>query len=111
MTDMGTSTSFPRSAWECLPGRSASLQSLDWYEAERRQRHSHAERGNEGFPTGYRLPTTDYRLPTTDYRIFIPAHKMPGCRMVIPLRAIFRVSTLGANSKAVARSIFSATTS
>ncbi len=41
-------SSFPRSAWECRPGRSRVLQretlTLD---AERRTLHSHAERGNE----------------------------------------------------------------
>jgi hypothetical protein len=36
--------SFPRSAWECRPGRSASLSPGA---AERRRPHSHAERGNE----------------------------------------------------------------
>src|SRR3954469_11583718 len=40
--------SFPRSAWECRPRRSASVI-LDRRReaAERPRRHSHAERGNE----------------------------------------------------------------
>ena len=38
------SQSFPRSAWECSPGRSASHQKPN---AERPLRHSHAERGND----------------------------------------------------------------
>src|SRR6266702_8669865 len=37
--------SFPRSAWECSPRRSASSGNAA---AERPRRHSHAERGNEG---------------------------------------------------------------
>ena len=36
--------SFPRSAWECSHGRSASALGRD---AERHQMHSHAERGND----------------------------------------------------------------
>ncbi len=44
-------SSFPRSAWECRPGRSASRRfpgrELGPDDAERRRRHSHAERGNE----------------------------------------------------------------
>ena len=44
-------SSFPRSAWECLPGRSASRpfpgRNAGQDDAERRRRHSHAERGNE----------------------------------------------------------------
>jgi replicative DNA helicase len=40
--------SFPRSAWECPPGRSAaSPRPRGTADAERRRRHSHAERGNE----------------------------------------------------------------
>jgi hypothetical protein len=38
------SRSFPRSAWECSPGRSASLLEPN---AERPVRHYHAERGND----------------------------------------------------------------
>ena len=38
--------SFPRSAWECSPGRSAARDG----DAERRGRHSHAERGNDSKP-------------------------------------------------------------
>jgi hypothetical protein len=44
------SSSFPRSAWECRPRRSASsaIQPCRSEEdAERPGRHSHAERGNE----------------------------------------------------------------
>jgi hypothetical protein len=55
---VGTRTfSFPRRAWECLLGRSASgkcqsssrlsLLSFSLQDAERPGRHSHAERGNE----------------------------------------------------------------
>ncbi len=44
--------SFPRSAWECRLGRSASARWAklrSWSDdAERRGEHSHAERGNEG---------------------------------------------------------------
>src|SRR4051794_19121825 len=44
-----TSPSFPRSAWECPLGRSAApLPPRKTSDAERRGRHSHAERGNEG---------------------------------------------------------------
>jgi excinuclease ABC subunit A len=43
--------SFPRSAWERKPGRSASRQGLG-HDAERRRRHSHAERGDEGTGNG-----------------------------------------------------------
>ena len=44
-------SSFPRSAWECRLGRSASARwakPRSWSDdAERREEHSHAERGNE----------------------------------------------------------------
>src|SRR5947209_17907784 len=41
--------SFPRSAWECRLGRSSvpSVFNHAVRDAERRTRHSHAERGNE----------------------------------------------------------------
>ena len=39
------------------------------------------------------------------------AQRMPGCASVMPLRAIFNASGLGATSNAVARSIFSSWTS
>jgi len=42
-------SSFPRSAWECIQGRSASRF------APRRYRHSHAERGNERLSFVYLL--------------------------------------------------------
>jgi len=53
--------SFPRSAWECLCGRSASRVATGQYarlrDAERPGLHSHAERGNEGaIPRGLRRP-------------------------------------------------------
>ena len=47
------SSSFPRSAWECIRGRSsvpnhARAPQAKYATLERRTRHSHAERGNEG---------------------------------------------------------------
>ncbi|WP_236301399.1 hypothetical protein, partial [Pseudomonas lactis] len=40
--------SFPRSAWECRPGRSASrFYALCNGDAERHGMHYHAERGND----------------------------------------------------------------
>ena len=39
--------SFPCSAWECRPGRSASSSGPGRADAERRRRHSHGDRGNE----------------------------------------------------------------
>src|SRR5271165_4862902 len=50
-----TGDSFPRSAWECRPGRSAA-PSAEPDDAERRRRHSHAERGNESLP---RIPAVE----------------------------------------------------
>jgi hypothetical protein len=38
-----TASSFPRSPWECRPGRSAASPD----DAERRRRHPHGDRGNE----------------------------------------------------------------
>ncbi len=48
--------SFPRSAWECLKGRSA----FQW-DAERPRLHSHAERGNDqsAEDLSWQSPTTD----------------------------------------------------
>jgi len=49
--------SFPRSAWECRPGRSASPAGgpSGPDDAERRRRRSHAERGNEENPPQYEV--------------------------------------------------------
>jgi hypothetical protein len=49
-----TNSSFPRSAWECLPEtlcvseEKTGADCLMPFDAERRGMHSHAERGNEG---------------------------------------------------------------
>jgi len=50
--------SFPRSAWECSPGRSASLPEPN---AERPLRHSHAERGNDKVTEAPQPSTPDRR--------------------------------------------------
>ena len=58
--------SFPRSAWECLNGRSAF--GLEW-DAERPWLHSHAERGND------HLAGSDREMDTEGIHAVITAHK------------------------------------
>jgi hypothetical protein len=80
---VGTRTfSFPRSAWECLLGRSASgkcqsssrlsLLSFSLQDAERPCRHSHAERGNENVL----VPTLRVGMPARTLRVLQVSNPM-----------------------------------